>query len=89
MKPPITNDDAPQSARDFVQWFEARLDEGDETALLDYCVTAPSARDNHSTAEHLLPMFVALGASGKGWQATKLHGSFTYGSLAMDAYCFF
>ena len=88
VKPPIANDDAPQWAREFVQWFEARLDEGDEAALLEYRVTAPSARDNHPTEEHLLPMFVALGAAGKEWQATKLHGSFTYGSLAMDAYCF-
>lgn len=88
MQPPITNDDAPQWVRDFVQWFEARLDEGDEAALLDYRAAAPSARDNHPTDKHLLPLYAALGAAGKAWQATKLHASFTYGTLAMDAYCF-
>jgi 4,5-DOPA dioxygenase extradiol len=88
MTPPITNDDAPHWAKDFLAWLDQRLAEGDEAALLNYRSAAPSARENHPTDEHLLPLYVALGAAGKGWRAEKLHASFTYGTLAMDAYAF-
>ena len=48
--------------------------------------TAPEAARNHPTDEHLLPLFVAMGAGGA--QGVRLHHSYTYDVLAMDAYAF-
>jgi 4,5-DOPA dioxygenase extradiol len=42
----------------------------------------------HPTEEHLLPLFVALGAAGEDARATRLHTSTTWGTLRMDAYRF-
>ena len=56
-------------------------------ALLDYRRRAPEAVRTHPTDEHLLPLFVALGAAG-GAAGERLHHSYTWGSIAMDAYRF-
>ena len=48
---------------------------------------APEAARNHPTDEHLLPFYVALGAGG-GSGGRRLHHSYTYDVLAMDAYAF-
>jgi 4,5-DOPA dioxygenase extradiol len=42
----------------------------------------------HPTDEHLLPLFVALGAAGEHAHAARLHASTTYGALRMDTYAF-
>jgi 4,5-DOPA dioxygenase extradiol len=43
---------------------------------------------NHPTDEHLLPLFVALGAASKTDDAQHLNKVMTYGLLAMDAWLF-
>ncbi len=58
--------------------------------LLDYRRLAPFAQTAHPTDEHLLPLFVALGAgadsdTGRG---QSLHRGWTVGSLSMAAYSF-
>lgn len=73
---------------EFADWISARLDAGQYPALLDYRVRAPFAARNHPTEEHLLPLFVALGAAGTVPRPTHLHASYQYGALAMDAYAF-
>lgn len=73
---------------EFESWMQDRLAADDRAALLDYRVRAPSAERNHPSEEHLLPLFVAMGAAGAGAQARLLHSSFEYGILAMDAYAF-
>ena len=72
----------------FADWIDARLAEGDVEALLDYRRRAPFAAKNHPTDEHLLPLFVALGAAGEGASARRVHTSHEYGALMMDAYAF-
>jgi 4,5-DOPA dioxygenase extradiol len=57
-------------------------------ALLDYRARAPHASRNHPTDEHLLPLFVALGAAGDEATAERIHASHQYGVLAMDIYAF-
>lgn len=79
---------APHWVSGFEQWMRERLEANDREALLDYRARAPSARQNHPTEEHLLPLFVALGAAGAGATAQLLHSSFEHGVLAMDAYAF-
>jgi 4,5-DOPA dioxygenase extradiol len=78
----------PDWVAEFEDWMKARLAEGDRAALLDYRRQAPYAVENHPTDEHLLPLFVAMGAAGPEAQATQLHASFEHGILAMDAYAF-
>ncbi|UUZ48110.1 dioxygenase [Massilia sp. B-10] len=73
---------------EFESWMRDRLAANDRAALLDYRVRAPSAERNHPSEEHLLPLFVAMGAVAAGAQAQLLHSSFEYGILAMDAYAF-
>ena len=72
----------------FIRWIEQRLAEGDTAALLDYRRQAPFAERAHPTDEHLLPLFVALGAAGEGAQALRLDAGIDLGILAMDIYRF-
>jgi 4,5-DOPA dioxygenase extradiol len=74
-------------ARAFADWTAERISVGDLDALRDYRRIAPEAARNHPTDEHLLPLYVAVGAGGLDG-AERLHASFTYGSLAMDVYRF-
>lgn len=75
-------------AQDFAEWMRDRLQARDDAALLDYRRQAPHARMAHPTDEHLLPLYVALGAASPDRPARRLHASITHGSLAMDAYLF-
>ncbi|MGZ8303785.1 MAG: dioxygenase family protein [Telluria sp.] len=79
---------APQWVADFGAWMKAQLDVGDRAALRDYRTLAPHAARNHPTEEHLLPLFVAMGAAGAAAKAERVHASFEYGVLAMDVYAF-
>jgi len=78
----------PAWAADFAAWLTAAVVAGDATALTDYLRVAPAAQRNHPTAEHYLPLLVALGAAGPRARGRALHGSFTYGSLSMAMFAF-
>jgi 4,5-DOPA dioxygenase extradiol len=78
----------PQWVSDFETWTKGRLEASDRAALLNYRSEAPFAEQNHPTDEHLLPLFVAMGAAGPDARATQLHASFEHSVLAMDAYAF-
>jgi 4,5-DOPA dioxygenase extradiol len=82
--------DAPVPAwvSDFDVWMKERLERNDSQALLDYREQAPFAVRNHPTEEHLLPLFLAMGAAGEAAKAERLHSSYEYGVLAMDVYAF-
>jgi 4,5-DOPA dioxygenase extradiol len=81
------NDLAPEWVNDFADWFHGRLTTGQTAELLDYRRQAPFAAKNHSSEEHLLPLFAALGAAGDA-HAERLHASSTYSVLRMDVYAF-
>lgn len=72
----------------FADWMHAALQDNRTNDLLAYRLKAPYAAMQHPTDEHLLPLFVALGAAGDMARATRLHASTTYGALRMDAYAF-
>lgn len=73
---------------EFQSWFAARLAQGDMQALLDYRERAPHARRAHPSDDHLLPLYVALGAAGDSPRAERVIDEVVYGMLAMDAYVF-
>ncbi len=72
----------------FAGWMHDALIEGRTEDLLDYRRQAPYAAAQHPTDEHLLPLYVAMGAGGENAHATRLHASTSYGVLRMDTYAF-
>lgn len=78
----------PSWVTDFADWMDGALTQGRTCDLLAYRRLAPNAQRNHPTEEHLLPLFVALGAAGPNASAERLHASNTYGVFRMDAYAF-
>ncbi|MBV8657966.1 MAG: dioxygenase [Burkholderiales bacterium] len=79
----------PDYAARFTDWMTEKLAANDLDALLDYRHQAPDAQRAHPTDEHLIPLYVALGAAGDTAKATRFHHGFTHGGLAMDAYAFY
>ncbi len=82
--------DAPLTAwaQEFGDWMHAMLSAHDWPALLDWQQRAPHARHAHPTVEHLMPLFVALGAAGETPNVRTIHRSHEFGSLALDAFAF-
>jgi 4,5-DOPA dioxygenase extradiol len=70
----------------FADWMTEALEAGRTDDLLAYRAKAPDAARNHPTEEHLLPLFVAMGAGGA--PARRLHASATYAILRMDVFAF-
>lgn len=68
----------------FAAWMAEAVAKDRVDDLLNYRAKAPDAAFAHPTDEHLLPLFVALGAAGAD-TGRVLHRSLD-GSLAMDAY---
>lgn len=79
---------APRWVTGFCDWIAAQIEAGDLDALSAYRTLAPHAAQNHPTDEHLLPLFVALGAAGDISRSKRLNSVMTYGMLAMDAWLF-
>ncbi len=79
---------APEWVAEFCDWVAAKIKAGDLEALSAYRTLAPHAVQNHPTDEHLLPLFVALGAADKIDSAVHFNRVMTYGMLAMDAWLF-
>ena len=79
---------APAYVRGFSEWLADRLAAGDTESLLDYRRRAPGAAHAHPSEEHLLPLFVALGAGGDDARGERLHAGIDDYVIAMDAYSF-
>jgi 4,5-DOPA dioxygenase extradiol len=75
-------------ALEFGEWLASTLEHGRTEDLLSYRDTAPQAVRNHPTDEHLLPVFVAAGAGTPGAAVRRIHTSYAYGVIGMDAYKF-
>lgn len=78
----------PAYVRAFADWMADRLAARDLPALLDYRRQAPGAVQAHPTDEHLLPLYVALGAAGDSARIERFHAGIDDYVLAMDAYAF-
>ena len=78
----------PAYVREFSDWMATRLAAHDIPALLDYRRQAPGAVQAHPSDEHLLPLYVALGAGGDNAQARRFHAGIDDYVIAMDAYSF-
>jgi 4,5-DOPA dioxygenase extradiol len=78
----------PEWVRSFAEWMDRAILDDRIGDLLAYRRLAPHAEQNHPTEEHLLPLFVALGAAGENPRAEHMHSSVSHGVLRMDAYRF-
>ena len=76
----------PEWARAFDDWLAAAIAGGDAEAVLDWQQAAPNAARAHSSDEHFLPVFVAMGAGGGAGE--RIHAGFTNASLSMAAFRF-
>ncbi|MFN0315443.1 MAG: dioxygenase [Burkholderiales bacterium] len=72
----------------FQEWFARRIGARQMDELLDYRQRAPNAQRAHPEDEHLLPLFIAMGANGESGEVEHLVNEVIYGMLAMDAYIF-
>jgi 4,5-DOPA dioxygenase extradiol len=72
---------------EFTDWIAQTLEAGSAEDIAHYRQRAPFARENHPTDEHFLPLPFAMGAGG-GAKGQRVHASYEYGLLAMDAYLF-
>lgn len=79
---------APAYVREFADWFWKHLEAGDVAVLRDYRALAPAAARAHPHDDHLLPLYVALGAAGKTCRAERFHAGIDDYVLAMDAFAF-
>ena len=70
---------------EFADWLGQRIATADHAALLDYR-NSSYGRQAHPSEDHILPLFVALGA-GEGKPVARYQPENTYGILAMDVYC--
>ena len=71
-------------AKAFADWLTENVEAGETAPLLDYLSQGPNGPRNHPTADHYLPLLVALGAGGG--KGRLLHDGYTYGVLSMAAY---
>lgn len=73
---------------EFNDWLADALTSRRTGDLVAYRDRAPHAVRNHPTDEHLIPLFVALGAGDPGGATQRLHSSIESGVISMDAYRF-
>jgi len=73
---------------EFNEWLAHAVLSQNTSDLVGYREKAPHAVRNHPTDEHLIPLFVALGAGDPGGGAQRLHSSISSGVISMDAYRF-
>ena len=70
----------------FTEWIWQRLAAHEIGALQQYRRDAPGAVDAHPTDDHLLPLFVALGAAGERFDPRRIFSGVYDRAIAMDSF---
>ena len=78
----------PAYVREFADWIWQRIEAGDLPALLDYRRIAPAGVRAHPREDHLLPLYVAMGAAAERARPARFHAGVDEYVLAMDAFRF-
>lgn len=79
---------APHWAENFDQWLNNNIEAHNLEPLLEFPKMPQEAHQAHPTPEHLMPLFVAMGAGWSGGHASRLHHSYSYSSISMACYAF-
>lgn len=69
-------------AVEFDDWLIEKLRKRELETLFDYGKLAPHARLAVPTAEHFVPLFIAMGSAGRDAEAKVIHRSYEFGSLS-------
>lgn len=75
-------------AKSFDNWLKDKMGARKLEDLLNYSSNAPHARKAHPTDEHLMPLFVAMGAGWSDGKIQQIHSSFCYRNISMASYSF-
>lgn len=78
----------PAYVRQFTDWLANNIQAGNIDGLLDYRRQAPGGVQAHPSDEHLLPLYVALGAGGENAEVHRFHAGIDDYVIAMDAFSF-
>jgi 4,5-DOPA dioxygenase extradiol len=75
-------------AFEFDQWLDDHIQIWDTDTLFHYEGRAPHIREAVPTKEHLIPLFLSMGASDKQKRAKLLHQEYQFGSLSLNCWMF-
>jgi 4,5-DOPA dioxygenase extradiol len=78
----------PDYVQTFADWVESELTEKHIQRMMDYRQHSPEGVRSHPTEDHLLPLFVAIGAAGKDASAHAFYRGISSYVIAMDGYTF-
>ncbi|MDO3387809.1 class III extradiol ring-cleavage dioxygenase [Gilvimarinus sp. SDUM040013] len=77
----------PPWVREFISWLQEKVEQRDIGSLTQMYQRAPHGPMAHPTAEHYLPLLVALGAAS-GDRVQRLHDSYELGTLNNSSWAF-
>lgn len=83
-----TGGQTPAYVHRFADWVQDKLSSHDTTALLNYRQHSADGRQAHPSEDHLLPLFVAIGAAGEGASPQAFYRGVNDYVIAMDGYAF-
>jgi 4,5-DOPA dioxygenase extradiol len=72
----------------FADWVQSQLNTNDVSALLNYRQQSVDGRQAHPSEDHLMPLYVALGAAGEGARSQAFYRGVSDYVIAMDGYAF-
>ena len=78
----------PAYVQQFTDWVHEQLQSHNLDALLNYRQLSAPGRQAHPSEDHLLPLFVALGAAGEGAKPHAYFRGISNYVIAMDGYAF-
>ena len=83
-----THGQTPTYVNRFADWVQEKLQANDLSSLLNYRQHSADGRQAHPSEDHLLPLFVALGAAGEGAKPQAFYRGVSDYVIAMDGYAF-
>ena len=72
--------------QEFINWMDKAITENQQEALANYRKLAPHSQRAHPTDEHLLPLFVAIGARNHDEQTVTVENAIYFGTLSTQSY---